>query len=327
MEALEDLQNLEYLSLVSKITTELGNHLGIDDKTLAEFVINLHQQTSSPEEFKKIIASHGVDFPDSLITSIDRLVLTMHPKHKNKRSKGSGDGSEEGTKKEMDLDTKARNLESKSKSENRKKEGGGGDALAKRSRSPSPYGRLARNYRSRSGSRSRGGDRKRGRERDDFGRDRERRGKHRYGGDEDDDFRRPPVPELDENPVLYKIYNGRVSGMKDFGVFVSLQNVKGKVDGLVHISAIRLDRVNHPADLLSRGQSVKVKVVSVQGTRIGLSMKDSRLSASPRAPTWRGWTSRSECPPPSAGRLSSSSLPGQFRPPITQISTRSTMRP
>ncbi|CUS14489.1 unnamed protein product [Tuber aestivum] len=330
MEALEDLQNLEYLSLVSKITTELGNHLGIDDKTLAEFIINLHQQASSPEEFKKIIASHGVDFPDSLITSIDRLVLTMHPKHKNKRSKGSGDKDNEGAKKGMDLDTKTRvfkglalpdkevppmwegdygeeedgrkrepnaiddmmamleNLESKSK----RKEGGNGDALAflermepgrekgvgerprKRSRSPSLHGRSARNYRSRSRSRSRGGDRKRGRERDDFGRDRERRIKHRYGEDDDDDFRSPPAPELDERPVLYKIYNGKVSGMKDFGVFVSLQNVKGRVDGLVHISAIRQDRVNHPADLLSRGQSVKVKVVSIQGTRIGLSMKD-----------------------------------------------------
>ncbi|PWW77290.1 hypothetical protein C7212DRAFT_343487 [Tuber magnatum] len=62
--------------------------------------------------------------------------------------------------------------------------------------------------------------------------------------------------------------------MKDFSVFVSHWNVKGKVDGVVHISATHQDRVNHPADLLSRGQSVKVKDVSVQGTRIGLSMKD-----------------------------------------------------
>jgi len=97
---------------------------------------------------------------------------------------------------------------------------------------------------------------------------------NRYGEDEDEDFRKPPVPELDEQPVLYKVYNGKISGVKDFGVFVNLQSVKGKVDGLVHISAIRQDRVNYPGDLLSRGQLVKVKVVSIQGTRIGLSMKD-----------------------------------------------------
>ncbi|KAG0643323.1 hypothetical protein HOY80DRAFT_1094308 [Tuber brumale] len=61
--------------------------------------------------------------------------------------------------------------------------------------------------------------------------------------------------------------------MKDFSVFISLRNVKGKVHCLVHISAIRQNRVNHMVDLLSRGQLVKVKVVSIQGTRIGFSMK------------------------------------------------------
>lgn len=33
-------------------------------------------------------------------------------------------------------------------------------------------------------------------------------------------------------------------------------------------------RVNNPADLLSRGQSVKVKVIQLSGQRVGLSMKD-----------------------------------------------------
>jgi ATP-dependent RNA helicase DHX8/PRP22 len=56
---------------------------------------------------------------------------------------------------------------------------------------------------------------------------------------------------------------------------VNLQGVRGKVDGLVHVSAMQEGaRVNHPSDLVSRGQPVKVKVVSIQGTRIGLSMKE-----------------------------------------------------
>jgi ATP-dependent RNA helicase DHX8/PRP22 len=46
--------------------------------------------------------------------------------------------------------------------------------------------------------------------------------------------------------------------------------------GLVHISNIQVGaRANSAADLLSRGQPVKVKVMSVAGTRIGLSMKDA----------------------------------------------------
>lgn len=38
MDTLDELQKLEYLSLVSKITSELVNHTGINDKTLGELV-------------------------------------------------------------------------------------------------------------------------------------------------------------------------------------------------------------------------------------------------------------------------------------------------
>lgn len=44
---------------------------------------------------------------------------------------------------------------------------------------------------------------------------------------------------------------------------------------MVHVSNIQVGaRANSPSDLLSRGQAVKVKVMSVAGNRIGLSMKD-----------------------------------------------------
>jgi len=63
--------------------------------------------------------------------------------------------------------------------------------------------------------------------------------------------------------------------VKDFGAFVSLQGVRGKADGLVHISAIQEGaRVNHPSDLLSRNQEVKVKVMKMDNNRISLSMKE-----------------------------------------------------
>ena len=38
---MEEMRKLQHLSLVSKICTELENHLGIGDKTLAEFIIDL----------------------------------------------------------------------------------------------------------------------------------------------------------------------------------------------------------------------------------------------------------------------------------------------
>lgn len=38
---MEELTKLEHLSLVSKICTELDNHYNMNDKDLAEFIIDL----------------------------------------------------------------------------------------------------------------------------------------------------------------------------------------------------------------------------------------------------------------------------------------------
>jgi len=64
---MDDLENLEFLSLVSKITSEIHNHLGLSDKTLAEFIIDQHSQCESLEQFKEKLESLGADFPNSLI--------------------------------------------------------------------------------------------------------------------------------------------------------------------------------------------------------------------------------------------------------------------
>jgi polyribonucleotide nucleotidyltransferase len=67
------------------------------------------------------------------------------------------------------------------------------------------------------------------------------------------------------------IYEGKVAKIMDFGAFVNI--LPGK-DGLVHISQISEERVEHVSDKLNEGDVVKVKVLEVdrQG-RIRLSMK------------------------------------------------------
>jgi ATP-dependent RNA helicase DHX8/PRP22 len=62
---MEDLQKLEELSLVSKICTELENHLGINDKDLAEYVIALADKHPTVEKFKASLIKNGADFPVS----------------------------------------------------------------------------------------------------------------------------------------------------------------------------------------------------------------------------------------------------------------------
>lgn len=90
---------------------------------------------------------------------------------------------------------------------------------------------------------------------------------------------------LDERPVLYKIYDGVVQNIRDFGAFVSLTGVQGRTEGeliirkrlklgMVHVSNITGSRLENPAEVLRRNDRVKVKVMSVVGHKYGLSMKD-----------------------------------------------------
>jgi small subunit ribosomal protein S1 len=75
------------------------------------------------------------------------------------------------------------------------------------------------------------------------------------------------IEELNEG----EIRSGRVTSLADFGAFV---NING-ADGLVHLSEISWDRVQHPNEVLEVGQEVKVKVIAVDRLkkRIGLSIR------------------------------------------------------
>ncbi|KAL6637954.1 hypothetical protein ACP70R_025526 [Stipagrostis hirtigluma subsp. patula] len=84
-------------------------------------------------------------------------------------------------------------------------------------------------------------------------------GRHGGKGQEED---------RDGEPELYQVRRGRVTRVADAGCFVRLHGARG-LEGLVHVSQMPGRRV-----AVSRGQEVFVKVVSVQGSKLGLSMRD-----------------------------------------------------
>src|ERR1700738_379172 len=88
-----ELQQLEYLSLVSKISQELSNHVGIADKTLAEFIIEIHNQSSSVEAFQRELDNIDSGLSHTFVENLDRLIRRMHPNHqlKGKRVKVEDD--------------------------------------------------------------------------------------------------------------------------------------------------------------------------------------------------------------------------------------------
>lgn len=74
---MDELEKLEHLSLVSKVCTELDNHLGLNDKDLAEFIIALAEKHSTFDEFKTVMLQNGGEFSDSLIANLLRLIKHM----------------------------------------------------------------------------------------------------------------------------------------------------------------------------------------------------------------------------------------------------------
>jgi ATP-dependent RNA helicase DHX8/PRP22 len=66
-----------------------------------------------------------------------------------------------------------------------------------------------------------------------------------------------------------------VTGVVAFGCFVQLEGLRRRWEGLVHISQLRHEgHVTNISDVVVRGQKVKVKVLSLMGQKVSLSMKD-----------------------------------------------------
>ena len=65
---------------------------------------------------------------------------------------------------------------------------------------------------------------------------------------------------------------GTVRNVVDFGAFV---DIGVKNDGLVHISEMSRKYINHPMDVVSVGDTVKVKIINIhrEKQKIGLTMK------------------------------------------------------
>ncbi len=79
------------------------------------------------------------------------------------------------------------------------------------------------------------------------------------------------IKEIVAEPEIGEIYEGKVVGLKDFGIFV---NFFGPKDGLVHVSQMANERVNHPKDLVKEGDTVWVKLMGFDDRgKVRLSMK------------------------------------------------------
>jgi small subunit ribosomal protein S1 len=102
---------------------------------------------------------------------------------------------------------------------------------------------------------------------------------------EDDEkliFSEKAVWESEQKSVISQIsvgdaIEGEVTALADFGAFVKFSPTSDEnatpLEGLVHISEIAWQRIDHPKDLLKNGQTVKAQIIGIEGSKIFLSMK------------------------------------------------------
>ncbi len=75
--------------------------------------------------------------------------------------------------------------------------------------------------------------------------------------------------ELLEKIAVGQVVDGVVKNVTDFGAFVDI----GGLDGLLHISEMSWGRVEHPKKVFKVGETIKVLIKDINGTKIALSLK------------------------------------------------------
>ncbi|CAN0843863.1 Probable pre-mRNA-splicing factor ATP-dependent RNA helicase DEAH5 [Linum grandiflorum] len=290
----DDLKNLEYLSLISKLCTELETHVGLGEKVVAEFITDMGRECASVKEFHSKLKEKELVIPDYLIRTLLTIIhAILPPKPKvvatggKYKSLSIADGKERVRQIEQELEMEAANVSGKDDNRdgdrNEREPGRGRD---RGSRRDVDKGRLRdcedEQDRRRGRDYDNGGcdddnGRPGGREGDDYRGRGKHRDSHRHttdnGYDRQDDGGRRNPGHISQEPKLYHVYKGRVSRVMDSGCFVQLNDLKGK-EGLVHISQIATRKMCNAKDVIKRDQEVFVKVISVSGHKLSLSMRD-----------------------------------------------------
>jgi len=94
------------------------------------------------------------------------------------------------------------------------------------------------------------------------------------------------IRNKDKNKIISKlkegdVVQGIVKSIVDWGVFVDLNGV----DSLLHITDISWSRINRPSELLSLGQTIKVKITKIEPVKLKISVSIKHLTKDPYTTT------------------------------------------
>jgi len=243
------MEALRRLSLISKVTIEIQNHWGIEDKTLAEFVIEIGESVSSVDEFENKLQENGAAATGPFVERLFELIQKMSgPKKPGQATAAKGDDKPKSMKAEQFPGLALPDNKSRPELKAPEMRNSLSSAAAKLLDMENEDQELAKKMKQkqRERSRSRGKDKK--------------EKKKDFGG---------PVE-------LYGIYKGQVSRLMEYGAFISFESSEGRKEGLAHLSEVSKETrsVSRAADHLKRNQECFVKIIGIAGSKLNLSLRE-----------------------------------------------------
>lgn len=84
-----------------------------------------------------------------------------------------------------------------------------------------------------------------------------------------------PWDVVDENYVVGQIVRGKITKLVNFGAFARLE--QDGIEGLIHVSELTEQRINHPKEVVSEGQELDLRIIRIDTDkrRMGLSLKQA----------------------------------------------------
>jgi ATP-dependent RNA helicase DHX8/PRP22 len=230
-----DIVQLAHLNMVSKVLAELERYMGFSDRDLAEFLIAQAKLHVSQAAFESALKAEEVEVPPAFVASVLRIVSAF----------GASGGAGAAPGATIVVERSMFPALSTANTGPVPLDGGIEDRRPVMTlKAPVADAESAGHKRSRMEALS-------------------------------TEDRPPQRLQAKDALELYGIYEGRVSNIKDFGAFVEIEGLKTRSEGLVYVGNMKSGaRVNHPMEVVNRGQRVKVKVISIAGSKVGLSMKD-----------------------------------------------------
>lgn len=223
--------------------------MGMADTDIAEFIIDMSSEHGTVKAFRAAVADAGAELSEEFAGALLRTVQALQSTGKTSATSGAAAVPGQGVATKFDaLASMFPALAMPDKSS----QPADFESLNAIGMAAEVPGEGHRAGRARSRSRSPARDNRRGRR-----------------------ASRSPPRGYDQKLELYGIYNARVVKLMRFGAMVELTHVRGRPEGMVHVSVMSASKhVEDPTEVVHFGDHVWVKVISITARQIRCSMRD-----------------------------------------------------